>query len=662
MKRIKLRIASAVITACMLLSIGVPTVNVSTADDVPTIELGSNTVVADEFCDGCNSFESPMTKADADKINGFVTRLYEVCLGRTPDAAGLKEWADTLIKNEATGICVAYGFVFSNEFQNMKMSNEDYIKCMYKAFLGREADASGLSEWTKAMDDGATRLQIFKGFAMSKEFTLICDDYGVFRGDYYDGIDPVQASQVNLFVRRLYVEVLGRDCDYGGLAEWSLLLINHKATGIKTAQGFFNSDEFKYRNLCNSCYVNALYRSFLGRTPSKSESKTWVDALEENSRTKVFAGFAESPEFTDICKRYGIDRGDVEKIPQTDINRELFTDPSTRNNIDLVIWAKNAYNQRWGYRFAAYGKLDNGRRYVDCSGLIKSYFWYDFADGLIKYGINGFTASSSEVMWAEAKVKGNMSTMPEIPGLGLWRPGHVAIYIGNGMFIDAANSSIGIRMSTVRTIEWQGWFEIKGLTYIRDKHDIPDFDLRGQTINFGQYGGEVIKWTIVDSKDGNYLLVANNIIDLVPYDDAKKDTTWDRCALRTWLNNDFYKTAFSDSEKKLIQTTSLQPDRNTKYNISAGIATKDKVYILSASDAEYLFSKYPDLKNCTPTEYAASKYKSGSVENYWLRTPAQGYWHNAATEASVKGEINFEGYKGESTNVGVRPMMWIKAA
>lgn len=652
MKKIKLRIASAVMTACMIMSSGMFTAKIEKND----------TVIADEYCDGCNSVSSITHGVNEEKINGFVTRLYEVCLGRTPDAAGLKSWADTLINDEATGICVAYGFVFSNEFQSKEMSNEEYVKCMYRAFLGRDADADGLAAWTKAMDDGASRQQIFKGFAMSPEFSMICDDYGVFRGDYYIGVDAVQASQVNLFVRRLYEDVLGRECDYSGLEAWSLVLIKKEATGIKTAEGFYNSSEFKERNLCNNCYVDSLYHSFLGRNPSDDERTTWTDALAKNSRAKIFEGFAESTEFTNICEKYGIVRGNIEnKIKATDIDKGIFTDTSTRNNIDLVIWVINAYNQRWGYRYASYGNVDNGRRYADCSGLIKSYFWYNFETGAMKPNSNGFTQASSEVMWAEAKVKGNMSTMPDTPGLGLWRPGHVAVYIGNGLFVDSANSSIGMRMSTMRAIDWQGWFEIKGLTYIHDEK-IPEFDFRGSNIYFGQYGGEVISWTIVDKKDDNLLLVANNVIDVVPYDDAEKDTTWDRSSLRTWLNDEFYENAFNDGEKSLIQTTTLEPERNTKYNYSVGSTTKDKIYILSATDAEKYFKEYSSLKVCNPTAYASSRSGGEIISNYWLRTPTQSNVHNASTVASLKGDIDYSGNKGEATNVGVRPMMWIKTA
>ncbi len=35
-------------------------------------------------------------------------------------------------------------------------------------------------------------------------------------------------------------------------------------------------------------------------------------------------------------------------------------------------------------------------------------------------------------MFENAKVKGTIDTIPEVPGLAVWSDGHIGIYIGNG--------------------------------------------------------------------------------------------------------------------------------------------------------------------------------------------------------------------------------------
>lgn len=48
-----------------------------------------------------------------DPIEQFVTRLYQVCLNREPDDAGLNDWVNRLSSGQASGVEVSYGFVFS---------------------------------------------------------------------------------------------------------------------------------------------------------------------------------------------------------------------------------------------------------------------------------------------------------------------------------------------------------------------------------------------------------------------------------------------------------------------------------------------------------------------------------------------------------------------
>ena len=79
-------------------------------------------------------------------ISDFVTRLYDICLGRNPDPTGFKTWTEQLSNGENTGVGCAYGFIFSNEFQNKNVSNDQYIELMYNCFFGRASDPEGRME------------------------------------------------------------------------------------------------------------------------------------------------------------------------------------------------------------------------------------------------------------------------------------------------------------------------------------------------------------------------------------------------------------------------------------------------------------------------------------------------------------------------------------
>lgn len=116
-------------------------------------------------------------------VNAFVARLYSMCLGRIGDYNGQASWVRQLINGENSGAGVGYGFFFSPEFINRNLSNEEYVATLYRVFLGREPDQAGFTSWVLQLEDGASRINIFRGFAYSQEYTNICNSYGIVRGD-----------------------------------------------------------------------------------------------------------------------------------------------------------------------------------------------------------------------------------------------------------------------------------------------------------------------------------------------------------------------------------------------------------------------------------------------------------------------------------------------
>ncbi len=253
--------------------------------------------------------------SDTEGVKAFVSRMYDVCLGREPDELGLNGWTDQLVNREATGCSVAYGFVFSPEFIGMNPSNSEFVNCMYAAFFGREADSEGFKYWVDFLDNGVDKEEVFAGFANSQEFSNLCKKYGVVKGYYVQGQDFNQTAKVNLFVDRLYNIILDRECDEDGMAGWTNKLMNKEESGCSVAYGFVFSPEFLTRHACNECYVEALYKAFLGRASDSEGKASWVSKLNEGiSREEVFAGFAGSIEFADICADYGIDAGRIEGI------------------------------------------------------------------------------------------------------------------------------------------------------------------------------------------------------------------------------------------------------------------------------------------------------------------------------------------------------------
>ena len=116
-------------------------------------------------------------------ITKFVSRCYSEVLGRSGEADGLNMWCDLILndpKKKEKAIWVASeGFFHSPEYIGKHTSNEQYIRTLYKTFLGREAEDAGYQFWADQMAKGMSRDEVMKGFAYSSEFAAIMETYGI---------------------------------------------------------------------------------------------------------------------------------------------------------------------------------------------------------------------------------------------------------------------------------------------------------------------------------------------------------------------------------------------------------------------------------------------------------------------------------------------------
>ena len=124
--------------------------------------------------------------------------------------------------------------------------------------------------------------------------------------DEASGDTAEENKEVRDFVRRLYELVLGRPAEADGLDAWTDRLVSGAEQGAKVAQGFFDSEEFKARNVSDTEYLQILYRTCLNREADDQGLSEWQAVLDSGlSRLFVFRGFVESDEFTKICSPTG---------------------------------------------------------------------------------------------------------------------------------------------------------------------------------------------------------------------------------------------------------------------------------------------------------------------------------------------------------------------
>lgn len=141
----------------------------------------------------------------------------------------------------------------------------------------------------------------------------------------------------------------------------------------------------------------------------------------------------------------------------------------------LVELAKLAYNENWGFCLGAYGQIltkdvfnalinlpghtgeynKNNQNYIkkfignrvsDCYGIVKAYLWWN--NGNVKY--NKAQDRNQSMAYRDAKEKGTLNTLPEIPGIILCSEGHAGVYIGEGEFIECSGIPVGMRKGRIR--------------------------------------------------------------------------------------------------------------------------------------------------------------------------------------------------------------------
>ena len=242
------------------------------------------------------------------QINSFVTRMYEQCLSRDPDEAGLAGWVEQLMTGQMNGAQIAEAFVFSNEMLDKNLSDAEFVKVLYRSMMGREADEAGLKGWVSQLQGGyLSRSEVTEAFVESTEFTGICTEYGITRGDF-EAVGPIER-----FVTRFYTICLGRPADQKGHWGWVENLRDKHMNGAQIADAFFFSEEFVGKNVSDEAYVDLLYRTIMGREPDEAGKSGWVNELKKGyiTRKDMLKAFIESTEFTRFCAGYGIERGSL---------------------------------------------------------------------------------------------------------------------------------------------------------------------------------------------------------------------------------------------------------------------------------------------------------------------------------------------------------------
>lgn len=199
----------------------------------------------------------------------------------------------------------------------------------------------------------------------------------------------------------------------------------------------------------------------------------------------------------------------------------------------------------------------------------------------------------------------------------------------------------------------------------------------GDTKVFGGYeqdtftsnGPEPISWKVLAVEKGKALVVTEKCIDVQQYHNTNGPVTWESSTIRSWLNNEFYNTAFTAEEQSRILETDVVNSDNVELGVDGGADTKDKIFLLSLDEVHAYFAD-DTSRIAQPTDYAISRGSEvpGAHQDqvpagvtsgcwWWLRTP--GNAQNTAIYVDVNGTVPITGWYTNVTDQSIRPAMWI---
>ena len=102
-----------------------------------------------------------------------------------------------------------------------------------------------------------------------------------------------------------------------------------------------------------------------------------------------------------------------------------------------------------------------GTPVCDCVGLIKGIVWR--ADHAGAYQADSDLSANG--MYGKCALNGPIATLPEKPGIVVWKDGHIGVYAGNGVVVEARGVDVGVIRSNIKDLPWTNWGECHLIDY-----------------------------------------------------------------------------------------------------------------------------------------------------------------------------------------------------
>lgn len=120
-----------------------------------------------------------MNTFDREEANKFVTRLYDICLGREASQKDKAYWTGCLEGKLLTGSSLINAFLESEEFKMKQLSDEEYISVMYNLCFERDPDEEERKQWGNYLLQTVDKNSMVQELFGTIEFKRVCSKYTI---------------------------------------------------------------------------------------------------------------------------------------------------------------------------------------------------------------------------------------------------------------------------------------------------------------------------------------------------------------------------------------------------------------------------------------------------------------------------------------------------
>ena len=213
----------------------------------------------------------PVVAASASGISAtnmdtdYVQALYRDVL----DRVGTPNEVATWVSEMGAGMTIPQ---VAQSFINSPEHRQDEVDSYYQEFLHRTPDAVA-QDWIDALESGASEEAVVEGILDMPEY-------------------QTAHQSADQLIQGLYTDVLGRQVDPAGYAQWSAALASGESRAEVVAN-FVNSAE------AIDQVIENFYTDYLHREPDLAGSAQWASILESpnGSASDVAVGILSSTEF-----------------------------------------------------------------------------------------------------------------------------------------------------------------------------------------------------------------------------------------------------------------------------------------------------------------------------------------------------------------------------